>query len=132
MKALDTNVLIRFLVRDDPARAAKVDQLFDEAQERGRSFLVTLPVVLEIIWVLRTGYMIPRTDILDTLEKLTMMPIITFDPACPIHELVEIARNSSLDLPDIAIGLSARNAGCETTLTLDRKAAQSELFQEIQ
>jgi len=123
MKALDTNVLIRFLVQDDPSMAARVDQLFDAATMRGNSFLVSLPVVLEILWVLRSGYKLTRTDILNAIEKLSLMPVLTFESNCPIHELVAIGCNSTFDLVDILIGVSARQQGCETTLTLDKKAA---------
>jgi len=131
MKALDTNILVRFLVRDDSSMAARVDQLLDAANTRGNSFLVSLPVVLEILWVLKSGYKLSRPDILDAIEKLSLMPVLTFDSACPVHELVTEGRNSNLDLADILIGLGAKQQGCETTLTLDKKAAQSELFEEI-
>lgn len=131
MKALDTNILVRFLVRDDSSMAARVDKLLDAANTRGNSFLISLPVVLEILWVLKSGYKLSRPDILDAVEKLSLMPVLTFDPECPVHELVAMARNGNFDLADILIGLSAKQQGCETTLTLDKKAAQSELFEEI-
>lgn len=131
MKALDTNILVRFLVRDDLSMATRVDQLLDSANVKGNSFLISLPVVLELFWVLKSGYKLSRPDILDAVEKLSLMPVFTFEPTCPVHELVAIGRNSNFDLADILIGLGAKQQGCETTLTLDKKAAQSELFEEI-
>jgi predicted nucleic-acid-binding protein len=131
MKALDTNILVRFLVRDDSSMAARVDQLLNAANTKGNSFLVSFPVVLELLWVLKSGYKLSRPDILDAVEKLSLMPVLTFEPTCPVHKLVAIGRNSNFDLADILIGLSAKQQGCETTLTLDRKSAQSELFEEI-
>jgi len=49
MKALDTNVLIRFLVNDDKAQGRKVKKLFEETEERAGRFLTTTQVVLEIL-----------------------------------------------------------------------------------
>ena len=82
MKALDTNILVRFLVRDDTSMAARVDQLLDAANTRGNSFFVSLPVVLELLWVLKSGYKRSRPDILDAVEKRSLMPVLTFHPAC--------------------------------------------------
>ena len=72
-----------------------------------------------------------RIDILDAVDQLTAMPVLAFDPSCPVRELVAVGRNSNLDLADILIGLAARQQGWEITLTLDKKAAQSELFTGI-
>ncbi len=80
MKALDTNILVRFLVRDDSSMAARVDQLLDAANTRGNSFLVSLPVVLEFLWVLKSGYKRSRPDILEAVAKRSLMAV---RPACP-------------------------------------------------
>ena len=132
MKALDTNTLVRFLVGDDESMKATVDAVLEDASQRGETLYVTGYVFLETLWVLRAVYKYSRQDILDAMEALTMMPVLEFDSACPIRELFEIARKTTFDLADILIGLAARERGCETTLTLDKKAAQSELFEEIQ
>ena len=52
MKALDTNILVRFVTKDDKAQADKVLSLFKEAENRGEEFWIPLVVVLEMIWVL--------------------------------------------------------------------------------
>jgi len=131
MKALDTNALVRFLVADHPGMKSKVDRLLEKAAANRESFGITGYVLLEMLWVLRSVYKYSREDILDAVDKLTAMPVLSFDPACPVHELVAMGRNSNLDLADILIGLAAKQQDWETTLTLDRKAAQSELFEEI-
>ena len=132
MKALDTNALVRFLVADHPGMKAKTDRLLDEAAANRESFGITGYVLLEMLWVLKAVYKFSREDILDAVDKLTAMPVLTFEPSCPVHELVAMARNTNFDLADILIGLAARQQNWETTLTLDKKAAQSELFEEIQ
>lgn len=132
MKALDTNALVRFLVADHPGMKSKVDRLLDKAAENKVSFGVTGYVLLELLWVLQSVYKYSREDTLDAVDKLTGMPVLTFEPSCPVYELVAMARSSNLDLADILIGLGAIQQGCETTLTLDNKAARSDLFEKIQ
>lgn len=70
MTAVDTNVLVRFLVHDDPAQAALVREKFLSAEREGTAFFVPLLVLLETIWVLESAYTIPRSDLLDTLADL--------------------------------------------------------------
>ena len=56
MNAIDTNVLVRFLVNDDRVQSAKVRQLFAIAERERAMFYVALLVLLETIWVLESAY----------------------------------------------------------------------------
>ena len=130
MKALDTNLLVRFLVRDDPAQAETVRALFEKAQRSGDVFMVTTVVVLELIWVLSSVYGCRRGDIIDSLEQLCMLPILRFEHPGWIHRLISLGRTGDTDLPDLLIGIAGQANGCESTLTFDRRAAQSTLFEK--
>ena len=76
MKALDTNVLVRFLVKDDPAQAEIIYRKLKQAEIDGEVFFVPLLVVLEMIWVLDSVYKIPRQEMVDSLEALLRMPVL--------------------------------------------------------
>ena len=52
MIALDTNVIVRFLVRDDPAQARRAKALIDRLTEREERAYVSDIVLCELIWVL--------------------------------------------------------------------------------
>ena len=79
MKALDTNVIIRFLLNDDKTQAHKVKAIFERAEKTGEQYFVTTPVVLETVWVLSAVYDFSRHEVLHALELLTEMPILDFD-----------------------------------------------------
>ena len=79
MKAPDRNVLIRFLVADDDKLARIVRELFRQTEREQQKLFVPLPVVLEMLWVLESVYDISRWDILDALQKLLLMPVLSFD-----------------------------------------------------
>ena len=70
MKALDTNVLVRFLVRDDTRQADIVYRVFKGAEESKGTLFVPLLVVLEVFWVLEPVYEISRIDILDAIHQV--------------------------------------------------------------
>jgi len=131
MKALDTNVLVRLLTGDDTAALERVEALLRAAEERDETFRVTDLVLLELLWVLRSSYRLDRDKILDTIEALLDAPALAFQSTAGVNQFLAIGRATNLDLADILIGLNARQQGCETTHTLDKKAAQSELFEEI-
>lgn len=79
MKALDTNVLVRFLVNDDEVQSKVVYQLFKQAETEKKCFFVPLLVVLETIWVLDSVYEIQRREILDSINEILLMPILKFE-----------------------------------------------------
>lgn len=128
MKGLDTNVLIRFLVRDDEDQAQAVRTLLIEAEKKEESFFVPVSVTLEVIWVLSSAYGYSRDEIIRTLEALLVLPVILMEEHDRIARLCGFASHHTNGLADILIGLSAKDNGCSTTLTFDKKAAQSDLF----
>ena len=131
MKALDTNVLVRFLVADDKAQAGRVRDAFEQAERTGDRFMVTSPVVLEMIWVLSAGYDFSREEVTRALELLSQMPILEFQDYDRILDLIRLAKTSKANLPDVLIGLIGRASGCETTLTFDKRLAATDLFEQL-
>jgi len=129
MKALDTNILVRFLVNDDKSQAERVYRLFRDAEKHREVFLVPSPVVLELLWVLQSAYAFSRNEILDALEQLLLLPILEFDRQDVVRTFVSDARKNNIDLSDLFIANFAIQSGnSETVLTFDKKAARSPLF----
>ncbi len=132
MKALDTNILIRFLVGDDNKQAQVVYNLLKDAESKNEQLFVPLLVVLELIWVLESVYFIKRKDLLDSISDLLIMPVLAFDRVEAVQNFLITAKNSSYDLSDLLIAHLAKNSGCETVYTFDKKASKHALFELIQ
>ena len=132
MKALDTNVLVRFLVKDDPAQAEMIYQKLKQAEIDGEVFFVPLLVVLEMIWVLDSVYKFPRQEVVDSLEALLRMPVLRWESQAVIQGLISSARDTRIDLPDLLIAQSAKHSGCELVLTFDQRACQFGFFSRLQ
>ena len=131
MKAVDTNILIRFLVNDDEQQAAIVHGLLNQYEERQESLFVPLLVTLELLWVLQAAYRVEREDIIDSVDDLMAMPVFEFDHQSAVRAFLTSARKSSCDLSDLLIAHSAAMAGCESTYTFDRKASKFDLFEAL-
>ncbi len=129
MKALDTNILVRFLVQDDAQQAEAVYQVFKNAEKNQEVLFVPLLVVLETLWVLESVYEISRKEILDALDGLLLMPILKFQTIEVIFGFIDSARQTANDLSDLLIAHAAKDSGCRSVLTFDKKASKFPLFE---
>jgi len=132
MIAIDTNILIRFLVRDDTKQTEKVYKLFKNAEKQHEELYIPILVMLEVIWVLESVYEINRTDLLNALSKLILMPILCFENLSAIQSFILDAKDSSFDLSDLLIGYSAKLKSCEKIITFDKKVSKHQLFELLQ
>ena len=131
MKALDTNVLVRFLVRDDKKQAEIVYRLFKRAESRNDPFFVPLLVVFETIWVLESVYEIPREEIRASLQKLLLMPILIFEAQSALQSTLSSAQTNKIDIANLLIAHSAKFSNCDGVLTFDKKASKFTLFEQL-
>jgi len=129
MKAIDTNILIRFLTGDDELQAKKVYSIFKKAESEKKELFVPLLVVLEMIWVLESVYEVSRIKILESISDLLLMPVLKFDHQSVLQQLVLSAQGNRYDLSDLLIAHSAKVNGCETVITFEKKAAKFKLFE---
>ena len=129
MKAIDTNILVRFLTGDDEKQAKKVYSIFKQAESNKAKLFVPLIVVIELIWVLESAYRISRLEILDSIYELSLMPILKFENLKAIQEFIPIAKENNYDLSDLLIAYSAKSKGCEKVITFDKKASKFDLFE---
>jgi predicted nucleic-acid-binding protein len=129
MKALDTNVLVRFLVRDDKQQAKAVYRKLKQTETDREVLFIPLLVVPETILVLESVYGVARQEILDSLDQLLLMPILEFEGQSAFRSFVFSAQQSKTDLSGLLIAHSAKFAGCMCVITCDRKASNPGLFE---
>lgn len=129
MKAIDTNILVRFLIGDDKQQAKKVYNIFKKAESEKDELFVPLLVVLELIWVLESVYEISRADILESIREFLLLPILRFEHKSVLQQFTLSAQANRYDLADLLIAHSAKMQGCETVLTFDKKASKFKLFE---
>jgi predicted nucleic-acid-binding protein len=131
MKAIDTNVLVRFLVNDDVSQARLVRQYFNTVEKQRETLFVPLLVVAETIWVLESAYGIEREAIISVLNELVLLPILEFENREVIQRAMSSAKHNRFDLADLLIAEIAHLCGCQSVLTFDKKAVKNERFELI-
>ncbi len=122
MIALDTNVVLRFLLQDDPLQAARANALFATLSADAPGYL-SREVMVELVWVLERAYGQPRRDIAAALDGLLAAREITVENLDRVGLAVERYRQGGPGFSDQMIALAARDTGCRATYTFDRKAA---------
>lgn len=128
MKAIDTNILVRFVVADDPSQTQKVVELFKETKANHEQLFVSAVVILEVAWVLSKVYRLSRDKVILALSDLLNLSILNIEYHHAIDDCLNNAKENTFDLSDLLIGYIARANHCMTTITLDNKASKSPLF----
>ena len=129
MKAIDTNILIRFLTGDDELQSKKVYSIFKIAESEKKELSVPLPAAQAVLWVLASVFEISRAKILESISDLLLMPILKFDQQPAVQQFVHSAQGNKYDLSDLLIAHSAKINGCESVITFDKKASGFKLFE---
>jgi len=113
---LDTNVLLRYLLKDDPAQAARAEREL----ERDERFLIDGIVLCELVWVLEDGYGFSRPAIADALERILATAQFEIESRDVALAALDDFRRSAADFSDCLIGRRNRSAGAGETVTFDR------------
>lgn len=124
MLGIDTNVLVRFLVRDDEAQFDKARKLIRREVAAGRCVFVSHLVLLETEWVLRSRYGLPKTLIVEAVSGLLDAADLQFEDEVAIEEALFVWKDAAADFADCLIGVKNRRLGCRATVTFDAKAAR--------
>lgn len=128
MIAVDTNILIRFLVRDDESQAEIARRHIKQAEARRERLKIPLLVVLETIWVLESAYEKTRSEILESIRDMRQMTVFEFEDDQVVEGLLNDGPESKADLSDILIAHAAVATGCDTVITFDKVAAKHPTF----
>jgi predicted nucleic-acid-binding protein len=124
MLGIDTNVLVRFLVRDDAVQFEKARKLIKREVAAGRRVFVSQLVLLETEWVLRSRYGLPKTEIIAAFSGLLDATDVQFEDEPAIEEALFVWKDNAADFADCLIGAQNRRLGCRATASFDVKASK--------
>jgi predicted nucleic-acid-binding protein len=126
--ALDTNVVIRFLLQDDKAQSARAARLFNGAAVRGDRLFLSDIVLCEVVWVLHSRYRLPRADVAQALANLFQAEHLSFRDIEGLTRALAAFRSGKGDFADYLIREHAREVGCETVRTFDKPLLKEDGF----
>lgn len=125
MIAVDTNVLVRFLVRDDVEQAEAARALL-EGLTPGRPGFICREVAIEVVWVLERAYRFARRQISDVVLELIATDSLVVEAADDVASVALTYRQGGADFADLMILAAADRAGAVPLYTFDRSLARVE------
>lgn len=117
MKALDTNLLVRLVARDDPEQVRLAQAVVASA-----AVLVLPTVIMEAEWVLRSRYRIPRRAIAEALTSLFGQTGVTVVSPVAVGAALS-AYVQAGDFADLLHSALAAEAGATSIVTFDQSFA---------
>jgi predicted nucleic-acid-binding protein len=128
--ALDTNVLVRFLVQDDAAQHRKAVHLIERASREEIPLLVTDVVLCELVWVLSYSYQVDRPALIAILRDLLSARQILIVSRDAVARAVDAYAAGRGDFADYVIREQARAMGSESVATFDRALLKEDGFSQ--
>lgn len=123
MKAcfVDTNLFIRYLTNDDPAKADRVERLLKEAAA-GKVRLTTAEMVLaEVVWVLESAYELKAPDIAPLVRAILATPGLEVINGSLVEQALVHYESRNVDFIDGYIAAVMEKHGLDGLFSFDKR-----------
>ena len=128
MIGIDTNVLLRLLVRDHEEQVRIVEHFVSTRFSKDDPGYVSRVVIAETAWVLKDVYGYGRMQIAAAIRAVMHVSELQMESADEIEEAIVVFEQSSAGFTDCLLARTNAAVGCDHTVTFDRKAAKLQGF----
>ncbi len=122
MIGLDTNVLVRYLTQDDPVQSRQATQLIERRLSEQNPGFISVVAMVETAWVLERAYGLGDADIVAAIERVLQAAELIVENEQQVFTAMIALKERRGSFADALIGALGQQAGCEFTVTFDRKA----------
>lgn len=126
MTGLDTNVLVRYITRDDPEQYRAAKLLLESNCTREEPGYVNVIVLCELAWVLTSVYDATEEELTEVLDQLLRTRQLQIERRDQVRLALEQYKQSAAGFPDCLLGQLNQHEGCEETVTFDQDAGDME------
>lgn len=123
MIGLDTNVIVRYIMQDDPEQLAQAIEVIEGQLSDEDPGFITQIVLVETVWVLKTVYRIPKAGLISVIDGLLTTRQLRVEGSELVVRALRSYRVGNGDFSDALIATVCAANGCGETLSFDRKAA---------
>ena len=120
MIGIDTNILLRLWLNDDPAQSKRIDQLLAEHGSLPGSLLVTDVVLVEAVWTLRSAFEQDKHAQLIAVRSLLEETAFAFEDREAVAAALTLFESGSCGFADCLVVAKHARQGCDFTATFDR------------
>ncbi|MCH7930841.1 MAG: type II toxin-antitoxin system VapC family toxin [Proteobacteria bacterium] len=123
---VDTNVLLRLFLKDDPEQLAEVRAMVDRVAEAGGSLYVPQTVLCELAWVLSVKAGFARDRVAEAVRGLVETAMIEVEGRDAVCAALERHATTGAGFADCLIVENALAAGASSFATFDRSLLRTE------
>ena len=124
MIGLDTNVLVRYIMQDDPQHSPKATRLIESLDAENPGY-ITVVSVIELYWVLTSCYGLTGAQVALALEAMLRTKQLVVERADQVARALRAYGEGKADFADCLIERCAAAAGCTQTMTFDVGASKN-------
>jgi predicted nucleic-acid-binding protein len=132
MIGVDTNLVVRYLVRDDKAQFDRARAEIEAAANRDEPLMINAIVLCEVAWVLGSAYDYSRTEIADAIERILATAQFSIEWGDQARQALGDYRATKAGFADAFVGRINGSLGAAPTLTFDRELAPVSTFRVLQ
>lgn len=129
MIGVDTNVLIRVFIDDDPDQTTAARQLVAGAAPGG--LLISIIVLVEFVWTLRAIFKVDKTDLANALDGILTRTAFVVEDRPDVEAALQRYKSAKIDISDVLIAARNRRLGALRTVSFDRGAIRNALFEPL-
>lgn len=122
MIGLDTNILLRIVLQDDAEQSKKVSRFLERLETEGPGYINCISL-MEFAWFLRHRLRVERADVASAIGDLLESHDLIVEDEHLVEEALGLMLDNPIEFADCFIALRNRQAGCDKTVTFDKKAA---------
>jgi predicted nucleic-acid-binding protein len=131
VKALDTNILARYLRDDDPAQSRRAAHFIQRAIQQNDPLYLDHLVLCELAWILSSVYEHDKREIVAMLEVILLTGQFQLEDKASVELALEDYKKSKAEFSDCLIGRRNKAAGSDATLTFDRRLKSVDTFEVV-
>ena len=124
MIGIDTNLLLRLIVGDEPKQAVMAREFLRGRCSADEPGYVCHIVLVELVWTLARAYGYPREGIAAAIEQILETAQLDVESPGEVAAAVQDYRRGAADFADCLLVRVNAATGCTHTVTFDRKAAK--------
>jgi len=122
MIGLDTNILVRYLIQDDPVQSPKATEIIERRLTEENPGFVSIVAMVEIVWVLDRAYSFPAHEIAAAVERMLQTDVFVVENEQEVFTALIALKDGQGTFADALIAALGARANCSYTLTFDQKA----------
>lgn len=125
MIGIDTNILVRILVKDNEEQANLV---LDFIKQNTSPIVINSIIFCELVWVLESCYNYSKEEIVEGLLHVLKIKQFLIPEKEIIKQSLNLYRQTKIDFSDVLIGYKNKLENCHYTITFDKQAAKTDLY----